>query len=240
MENIATNNTFRRFGFSLCVLSLCTLVSCGDYISQYSEADGAYYDPESDTLPKYLEIVPDNRVGEVYLYDFEKYTSEDENKTTESYTDSIVKRSQQNKQKQQNKYQDWIKKESSDWGKNIGTKIYVYNNYYGYPRYNWYGLRYSYYCPYGGSFGWEYCPSWRRYYDPFWEWNYYPYRRYHRPVVRRLIPKYKERDADYIDRSRYNYGSGRGKYNDYRSNNNNDGNSSRSSSRGNVGGGFRR
>jgi len=232
MENIVTDNPFLKVSLSLCTLLMFgVLVSCGDYINQYSESDGAYYDPESDTLPKYVEIASDNRVGDVYQYGYNEKDLYNENIITENNVDSIVKRSQQNKQKQQNKYQDWGKKEFSDWGRNVGTKIYI-SNYYGgswvYPYYNWYRLRYPYYS------------SWGRYYDPFWGWSYYPYVPYRHRVSRyRSIPKYKEREADSVDRSKYNgYNSG---YNaGYKSHNNNYENSSKSYSRGNVGGGFRR
>jgi len=249
MENIATNNPLLKISSLLCVL-LVTLVSCGGYIGQYSEDDGAYYDPESDILPRDIDLYSNNRIGNVY-----QYGSYGENisdlTTSEENTDSIVQKSKQNEKKQQSKYQNWGKKDSSDWGKYVGTKVYV-SNYYIDP---WRNPYYGWYHPYGMSFGWRhYYDSWGRYYDPFWGWSYYPYHTpyRHRTVYYRSVPKYKERRADSIDRSRYNYGNDN-KYRNsnknsykagttYKSGSNEDESGSRSSGRavGTSGGGFRR
>jgi len=222
MKNIIMKSYLPSVNPLLHVLVLVALVSCGDYISQYSENDGAYYDPKVDNLPNYIEVTSENKLGSTYQYGYDSspYSADENVSAEDNGSDSIVKRVQQNKEKQQNRYQEWGNKENSDWGKYTGTKVYI-NNYYGsywrYPYHSWYYP--YYYNPYGVSFGfgWSYS-RWDRYYDPYWGWSYYPYYAPYpyygyRKVYYRSVPKYKSRDEDYIDRSGKYNGNSNNEYN---------------------------
>lgn len=151
------------------------LVSCGVYTGGYSETDGVYYDPNTDTLP--VGVVTNdygNRVGEYYDY--------------QEQSAGIIQRSQQNEKEYNNRYynENWSNADntSSDWGTYSGSET-RYNTWgYGYYPYG-YGL--GFYSPYrmwggfgmgyGLSLGFGWGSPWGWGYDPFysfspWGWGY--------------------------------------------------------------------
>lgn len=142
------------------------MVSCGAYTGGYSETDGVYYDPNTDTLPVATEYESGNRVGETYDY---------------KDSTSTIEKSRQNQLNKRNRYQNdnWASDnvKSSDWGTYSGSETH-YNSWgypfgYGYgfyPRYGWGGY-------YGMSFGWG-SPWGFGYYDPFFDFGPWGYNSY--------------------------------------------------------------
>lgn len=138
------------------------LMSCGVYNTGYSETDGVYYDPNTDTLPEGTINTTDNRVGEYYDY---------QDSTT------IIEKSRQNQIDKKNRYRNdnWTNEEtrSTDWGTYAGSET-NYNSWgypYGYgfyPRYGWGGY-------YGMNFGWGSPWGW---YDPFFDFGPWSYNSY--------------------------------------------------------------
>ncbi len=94
MSNLLKSNVL------LGVSALGMLMSCGTYMNGYSETDGAYYDPNRDTVPQYDVRTAGNQIGGYYSYG-------DEEDDSTYYDNSIVRQSQYNQQKQKQKYQDW-------------------------------------------------------------------------------------------------------------------------------------
>lgn len=136
------------------------LASCGVYTGGYSETDGVYYDPNTDTLPEGMVMEQGgNKVGE--YYDYQDSTS-------------VLQKSQNNQMAKKNRYknENWSNEgESSDWGTYAGNETHYYDNWnygYGYPysRFGWGGY-------YGMSFGWG--GPWGYGYDPFYSFGPYGY-----------------------------------------------------------------
>ncbi len=147
------------------------LMSCGAYTGGYSETDGVYYDPNTDTLPEgTINNQTGNRVGE--YYDYQDSTS-------------IIEKSRQNELTKKNRYNNdnWSNDnaKSSDWGIYSGSETHYnsWGNPYGYgygffPRYGWGGY-------YGMSLGWG-SPWGYGFYDPFFDfgpWGYNSYFSYY-------------------------------------------------------------
>ncbi len=86
------------------------LASCGVYTGGYSETDGVYYDPNTDTLPEGMVMEQGgNKVGE--YYDYQDSTS-------------VLQKSQNNQMAKKNRYknENWSNEgESSDWGTYAGN-----------------------------------------------------------------------------------------------------------------------
>ncbi len=136
-------------------------VACVAYPGGYSETDGVYYDPSTDTLPVEEPIYAyENQVGEVYSYD----------------EPGIIEKSAVNEQRQKTRYWD-EEALSTDWGNYAGSEIY-YSDYgysypwsFGYSPYYWnrgLGLHFSF----GMGWGYGYNPYFG--YSP-WDWGYSPF-----------------------------------------------------------------
>lgn len=150
----------------LAVSGALVLMSCSTQMGGYSETDGVYYDPETDTLPEGV-ILNDtgNRVGEYYDY---------------QDTSNIIENSEYNAAQQENRYNDWndIQVADSDWGDYAGAETNIHNNYWGYGWGSpyWYGG----FSPYWGSrfgFGWSmnwgWGNTWGWYgFNPYWGYGY--------------------------------------------------------------------
>jgi len=161
------------------------LMSCGTYMGGYSETDGAYYDPNRDEIPQYVDNYG-NRVGD-YYNDSDYY--DDDSEEQFGYDESIIAQSQYNEQQQKEKYSEWGNQQGeSDWGYYTGTDTYYTNynnwgmNYWGSPFYWGNSFYYPYY-PY--AYGWGY-PSWGYYSGwrfgmsfgwgyPYWGWGSFGY-----------------------------------------------------------------
>ena len=138
------------------------LMSCGAHVGGYSETDGVYYDPETDTLPEGVVVQNGNRVGEYYDYN----------------DNSVIANSRQHQYEQDNRYSQWNTNDS-DWGAYAGEETNLYSNYWG----GYWGGPWGYYSPYWGSglrigmnWGWGY-GSWFGY-NPYMSWGwggYHPY-----------------------------------------------------------------
>ena len=144
------------------------LMSCGAYTGGYSETDGVYYDPNTDTLPEgYVNVEGGNKVGDYYNY---------------QDSTSIIQKSKQNEIERKNRYRndnwyDGKKSPSSDWGTYSGSEMY-YNNWgYGYP---WgmgrFGMGYGGYFGYNINYGWG--SPWGFGFDPFWDYSPWGYNSY--------------------------------------------------------------
>lgn len=113
------------------------LISCGTQMGGYTETDGVYYDPKTDTLPEGVIINNEgNVVGDYYNY---------QNSTP------IISNSEMIAQEQENRYQDWNSNATdSDWGSFAGSDINYYdNNFYGWNSPWGFGFN-----NFGGGFGW--------------------------------------------------------------------------------------
>ena len=137
----------------LAVLGGLLLSSCGATMGGYSETDGVYYDPNSDTIPVGVVMNSGNQVGEYYDYQ----QMDDQN----IYLNS------------ENRNQSWQESQNSDWGDFTGTETY-YNDSWGYP----YG--YSSGFGYGLSFGFGSSWGYGGYYNP-WGFMYNPFGGYYSP-----------------------------------------------------------
>lgn len=137
------------------------LVSCGAHVGGYSETDGVYYDPNTDTLPEGVIVQSErNRVGEYYDYN----------------EGGVIANSKQHQYEQENKYSQWNSTDS-DWGAYAGNETNFYNDYWG----GYWGSPWGYYSPFWGSgfgmglnWGWG---SWHGY-SPYMSWGwggYHPY-----------------------------------------------------------------
>lgn len=149
------------------------LMSCGAYIGGYTETDGIYYDPNSDTLPVILTDSYGNQVGNYYDY--------------QNTNNGIIRRGLQNQQLQSNRYRNdnWNSNAtSSDWGVYTGTET-NYNVWsspwdmgLGFSPWGWgiFGMNYGFgwgmgmQYGLGMSFGWD-SPWSMGYYDPFMRYS---------------------------------------------------------------------
>lgn len=139
------------------------LSSCVIYTGGYSETDGVYYDPNSDSLPQGYSGNYGNQVDDYYDYD-----------------NSIIHQSMKNKNLSSDRYGSY---NSTDWGSYAGTETYYsgFNNY-GWGS-NYYGWGNSYFPSRWGmgwnmSFNWGWgMPYYNNFYDPYWGYGggYYPY-----------------------------------------------------------------
>lgn len=103
--NSLKSNTF------LAISSGMLLMSCGVYTGGYSETDGVYYDPNTDTLP--IAVVDDygNQVGGYYDY--------------QDNSPRIIQRGMQNQEIHNNRFRNdnWNNNAiSSDWGNYAGSE----------------------------------------------------------------------------------------------------------------------
>lgn len=146
-KNIQIKKGLRLAFSSLFLLSASLLVtSCMVQSGPYSETDGVYYDPNTDTLPQGYVNNEGNQVGEYYNY---------QDQTT-------IEKSYENQKLKQNRYDAWTNNTDSDWGTYAGSET----NYdlYDYPYY--YGLGFNSY--YYGN------PYWSFGFNPYWS-NFYNY-----------------------------------------------------------------
>ncbi|WP_156965047.1 hypothetical protein [Kaistella solincola] len=136
------------------------LASCTTTLGGYTETDGVYYDPSTDTLPEGMMNTEGNRIGEYYDYQ----ANDDQNKYLNV----------------ENRNQRWQESDDSDWGNFTGTDTYYSNDSWSYP----YGMfpGYGFGLSYGWGYGGYYSP-WGFGYSPFS--NYYgynsPYYGYYNP-----------------------------------------------------------
>ncbi|NAW51849.1 vitellogenin ii [Elizabethkingia argentiflava] len=172
-----------------------TLTSCASYLNGYTETDGAYYDPQRDSVPDYGTYASSERqIGDYYSYD------------DVPNGQSVIRQGQDNQKAQKERYKNWNGVNTdSDWGEYTGTQTYVSHNYYGGmwgSYYGWGGYYPYFYNPYWGfgwgypavswriGFGWAgYYPGWG--YDPFGGWGYPYYGAYYRAGYYR--PPYRTR-----------------------------------------------
>src|SRR5690606_27239011 len=137
----------------LAVAGGLVLASCTTQMGGYTETDGVYYDPNTDTLPEGSMTRNTNQVGDYYDYqandDANVYLNAD------------------------NRNERWREAQSSDWGSYQGTDTY-YSDSWGYP--------YSYYggFGFGMSFGWGSPWGYGGYYSP-WGFGYNPWYSYYSP-----------------------------------------------------------
>ena len=172
------NNTINYlFGFLkskgiLAVSGGLLLVSCGSQIGGYSETDGAYYDPNKDTIPQGIVMNDGNQMGDFYEY--------------EKDTIGIIEQNAQTQKMQKEKYNNWGKtnNSTSDWGTYAGSQTNYYGGGYGwgYPyyggMYGGYGFGINSYFGYGWnpriSIGFSWGSPWSYYgYDPYWGYGGY-------------------------------------------------------------------
>lgn len=158
----------KKSGAILALAMAFSAVSCGVQPAGYSETDGVYYDPSSDTLPTGYAYETGNRVGEDYDY---------------RDSASIVEKSKRNGELRKNRFKSWNKSDSSDWGTFAGTER-IYNSDFGF------GYPYSYYAGKGMYLGYGFPYS---YYGlPSWDYGYgvgfYPFGSYYSPYYGYYAP----------------------------------------------------
>ncbi|MDV3948950.1 vitellogenin ii [Elizabethkingia anophelis] len=226
--------------------ALGLLTSCGAYMNGYSETDGAYYDPTRDTVPQYDTRTAGNQVGGYYSYgddEDETYDTSIVRQSQYNQKKQQAKYQDWGKKKTDSDWGDFTGTQTyytnnsyyGGWGYPYygwgGWRSPFYGPYYGGGLGFGWGASYGWGYPGWGwniGFGWGgYYPGWGvgGFYDPFWGYPYYAYRPhywggYYRPWAGGgyYAPRYRTRDADYIDRSRngfrnngsYNNGSFRG------------------------------
>lgn len=149
-KNIHKNWSWRLAVKSLLFVPLSLmLTSCIIQTGGYSETDGVYYDPNTDTLPEGYVTNDGNQVGDYYNYQDQ----------------SVIQKSNQNQEMKNSRYDSWYDGSSdSDWGNFAGTETNydIYPNY-GFGNYFGYG---GYYSPYG----YGYNPYWSFGYNPYWSY----------------------------------------------------------------------
>lgn len=189
---------YLKNGIALVAVSSLT-VSCMVVYSGggYSETDGVYYDPTTDTLPEgYGDYQSGNKVGEYYDYQ----------------DTGVIEKNRQNKAEQNDRFgRNWQLENgnstNSDWGTYAGSETNYYD--WGYPYYGWgfgynpwrWGFGYNswygggYYGFWGSPWGfyggydpfyWDFYWGWNigfGYYSPFY-WGGYPYYGYNRAPYR--------------------------------------------------------
>ncbi|WP_226064632.1 hypothetical protein [Kaistella polysaccharea] len=148
----------------LAVVGSLFLASCVSPLGGYTETDGVYYDPSTDTLPEGVMNNNGNRIGDYYDYQ----ANDDQNKYLNN----------------ENRNQNWQDSQESDWGIFTGTDTYYSNNSWGYPygMYSGFGFGMSYGFGYGGYYnpwGFGYNPF-GNYYNPYYGY-YSPYYGYYNP-----------------------------------------------------------
>lgn len=149
-----------RGSVTLGIFSAVALTSCTVQVGGYSENDGVYYDPSTDTLPEgtvYSEY--GNQVGDEYQYGDDR---------TQDYQGFIPGEKRYGRYRTDNAT-------DSDWGTYAGTDTYYSN--FGNPYWGW-GLGLGW----GNRFGWRmgmnwgWGSPWMGFYDPFWYGGWYsPY-----------------------------------------------------------------
>lgn len=169
MNNHIFSNIFKSLKSKgiLAVSGGLLAVSCGTQAVGYTETDGVYYDPSTDTLPQASVSAEGNTVGSTY-----------------SYGDDAYDRSRRYGRYGSGRYlQDKDAVSDSDWGNYAGTEL----------QYNSWGSPFGYYQPYGfGSyfglgygwsspwFGMSYSPFWYdSFYSPYYFGGYYGYNPYY-------------------------------------------------------------
>ena len=143
------------------------LMSCGAHIGGYSETDGVYYDPETDTLPEGVVIQNSgNQVGGYYDYN----------------QSGVIENSRLHEYEQENKYSQWSGTDS-DWGLYAGEETNFYNNYWGgwgpwgYPYWgSGLGMGWGWGSGFSIGMNWGY-GSWYGY-NPYWNWGWGGYNPY--------------------------------------------------------------
>lgn len=176
-KNIYTNlfSAIKSSGI-LAVVGGMLVMSCGAQMGGYSETDGVYYDPNTDTLPEGVIIRgQENRVGDYYDYNAEP---------------SVLDHAQANAIDQRRKYSEWSDATDSDFGNYAGSETNYYSNSWGWGSpWGWggfgmgWGLGFGYGWGWGSSFAWG-SPwawggygmgwGWNNWYSPFWG-MYNPY-----------------------------------------------------------------
>ncbi|WP_417430262.1 prolyl-tRNA synthetase [Halpernia sp.] len=170
-KNIQKNCPFRFAVKSFLALSLSLLMtSCVMQTGAYTETDGVYYNPNTDTLPEGYVTNEGNQVGDYYNYQDQ----------------SIIDKSKENQNLKNNRYNSWNSNENtdSDWGNFAGTEI-NYSPYYDYMYGNVYTMGLGSFNPiyYGlGNWYWSF-------YDPFWA-RYYGFNGYYNPYYGYYNPYY--------------------------------------------------
>ncbi len=155
----------------LAVSGSMILMSCGAHVGGYSETDGVYYDPETDTLPEGVVVQNNgNQVGGYYDY----------------YENSVIDNSRLHQYEQENKYSQWNGNDS-DWGLYAGEETNIYDNSWGawgpwgYPYWGsglgmgW-GWGSGFGMGMGMNWGWGY-GSWFGY-NPYMSWGWGGYNPY--------------------------------------------------------------
>ena len=139
------------------------MLSCGAQMGGYSETDGVYYDPETDTIPEGMITGREgNQIDEYYDYN------------EDHAGPGIIEKSRANKMEKE--YRRKVRKGAtdSDWGTYAGTETNIYTDYWGW------GSPFGYYSPYGYNrfglsigFGWGWGNSW--YMSPYYAFGYNPW-----------------------------------------------------------------
>ena len=176
MERNITKNLLSSFSSKVAVMAFSAsmlLTSCVVYTGGYSETDGVYYDPNTDTLPAgYGMVNSGNEVGEYYDYQ----------------DTGVIQKNNQIQAEKNNKYRNssWSNnvESNSDWGNFAGNVVNyndwgwdtwgfsnMYSPFYGgmYSPWHW-GYGYGMGMGYWGS-AWNWGPSWSIGWGRPWGWN---------------------------------------------------------------------
>ncbi|MDL1913248.1 MAG: hypothetical protein FDW93_01800 [Bergeyella sp.] len=172
MSETLAKISLRSFGFFfLVIVLLVTFVSCVAYPSDgYSETDGVYYDPSTDTLPLGYGSY-ESGVGDYYQYG--------QNGNGNVYP-GIIEKNKMNTEERKRRFSGIYRSKNSslatNWGRYAGNDVYYTSYGYGWgwgmgpfwwshdPFY--YGWGYNPYWIFGLSWGWDY---------PWYSGFYYPY-----------------------------------------------------------------
>ncbi len=157
MERNLTKNLLSTLTSKVAVMAFSAsmlLTSCVVYTGGYSETDGVYYDPNTDTLPTGYGVTQSgNEVGEYY-----------------DYQDTSIIQNNNQVQAEKNKRLRASNNSESDWGNLTGNEInytdWGFNNYWGYGgMYSpWYGG--GFYSPWNNYWGYG-----MGYYGSMWNWG---------------------------------------------------------------------
>lgn len=184
----------------LAVAGGLVLVSCGTYMGGYSETDGVYYDPNTDTLPEGVVMNQGNQVGEYYDY-------------------QAVENNYPNKVLYEGGNTSWNSGNyDSDWGNYTGTSTY----------YSDWGWNPGFYNGFGWGLGYGFGSSWMwGAYNPFWDFyspfgfGFGPYYGYYNPYFYNPYGFYSPWYGGFYGSPYMGYGYGYGNgygygYNSYR------------------------
>lgn len=162
MKNITYKKSIQilKSNVVLGILGAFLLSSCGATMGGYSETDGVYYDPNTDTIPQGVMVNTGNRVGD--YYDYQAVDNQN------IYLNA------------ENRNERWQDAQGSDWGTFTGTDTYYTDNWvtpFGYNSFYGFGMSFGFGSPWGYS---GYYSPWGFGYSPFGGY-YNPYYSYYNP-----------------------------------------------------------